>query len=92
MDYGCIIYILLDKVHILYYFCFRVLNSPMPETKDNDFEGSSAYNSSSSSVVRDRLANNAHKLLRSMKQLLAREKTINITGSGSSNCQSQIAG
>jgi len=27
-----------------------------------------------------------------MKQLLAREKTVNITGSGSSNCPSQIAG
>ena len=49
-------------------------------------------NGSSSNVVRDRLASNAHKLLRSMKQLLAREKTVNITGSGSSNCPSQIAG
>ena len=46
----------------------------------------------SSSIVRDRLANNAHKLLRSMKQLLAREKTVNITGTGSSSCSSQIAG
>merc|ERR1719414_1672951 len=49
-------------------------------------------NGSSANVVRDRLASNAHKLLRSMKQLLAREKTVNITGSGSSNCPSQIAG
>ena len=49
-------------------------------------------NGSSANVVRDRLASNAHKLLRSMKQLLAREKTVNITGSGSSSCPSQIAG
>ena len=49
-------------------------------------------NESSSNIVGDRLANNAHKLLRSMKQLLAREKTVNITGTGSSSCSSQIAG
>ena len=49
-------------------------------------------NGSSSNIVRDRLANNAHKLLRSMKQLLAREKTVTITGIGPSSCSSQIAG
>ena len=46
----------------------------------------------SSNVARDKLASSAHKLLRSMKQLLAREKTVNITGTGSSSCSSQIAG
>ena len=54
-------------------------------TEDEDSNGSPG-------IVRDRLANNAHKLLRSMKQLLAREKTVNITGSGPSSCSSQIAG
>ena len=46
----------------------------------------------STNVARDKLASSAHKLLRSMKQLLAREKTVNITGTGSSSCSSQIAG
>ena len=72
---------------------FRVLPSSESKTKDrlsNDLDDSNG--SSSSPVVRDRLANNAQKLLRSMKQLLAREKTVNITGTGSSSCASQIAG
>ena len=67
-------------------------NTNAKSNKDRLTYESEDPNGTSSNVVRDRLANNAHKLLRSMKQLLAREKTVNITGTGSSSCASQIAG
>ena len=71
--------------------CCRVLPASDLKSKGRLTEDSED-STGSSSIVRDRLANNAHKLLRSMKQLLAREKTVNITGTGSSSCSSQIAG
>jgi len=69
----------------------RIMPSNVSKTKmgNDDDEVSDA---GSSNVARDKLASSAHKLLRSMKQLLAREKTVNITGTGSSSCSSQIAG
>jgi hypothetical protein len=70
----------------------RVIPSSGVKNKGRLPDENEDSNGSSSNIVRDRLANNAHKLLRSMKQLLAREKTVTITGTGPPSCSSQIAG